>query len=56
LSPRSLEGFVDEPSRKDVLLDRDHADILREGTTTSEPKGALPRKAAVRQTARALRY
>ena len=31
--PRSLEGFVDEPSLKDVLFDRDRADILREGTT-----------------------
>jgi peptidoglycan-associated lipoprotein len=31
--PRSLEGFVDEPALKDVLFDRDRADILREGTT-----------------------
>src|SRR4029450_13254200 len=32
--PRSLEGFVDEPTLKDVLFERDRADILREGTTT----------------------
>jgi outer membrane protein OmpA-like peptidoglycan-associated protein len=31
--PRSLEGFVDEPALKDVLFERDRADILREGTT-----------------------
>jgi peptidoglycan-associated lipoprotein len=30
--PRSLEGFVDEPALKDVLFERDRADILREGT------------------------
>jgi peptidoglycan-associated lipoprotein len=32
--PRSLEGFVDEPALKDVLFERDRADILREGTIT----------------------
>jgi peptidoglycan-associated lipoprotein len=32
-APRSLEGFVDEPALKDVLFERDRADILREGTT-----------------------
>ena len=32
--PRSLEGFVDEPALKDVLFERDRADILREGTST----------------------
>jgi peptidoglycan-associated lipoprotein len=31
--PRNLEGFVDEPALKDVLFERDRADILREGTT-----------------------
>ena len=31
--PRSLEGFVDEPALKDVLFERDRADILREGTS-----------------------
>jgi peptidoglycan-associated lipoprotein len=31
--PRHLEGFVDEPALKDVLFERDRADILREGTT-----------------------
>ena len=31
--PRNLEGFVDEPVLKDVLFERDRADILREGTT-----------------------
>jgi peptidoglycan-associated lipoprotein len=30
--PRSLEGFVDEPALKDVLFERDRADIVREGT------------------------
>ena len=32
--PRSLEGFVDEPALKDVLFERDRADIVREGTIT----------------------
>jgi peptidoglycan-associated lipoprotein len=32
--PRSLEGFVDEPALKDVLFERDRADILREATST----------------------
>lgn len=32
-APRSLEGFVDEPALKDVLFERDRADILREGTS-----------------------
>jgi peptidoglycan-associated lipoprotein len=32
-APQSLEGFVDEPALKDVLFERDRADILREGTT-----------------------
>jgi len=27
--PRNLEGFVDEPALKDVLFERDRADILR---------------------------
>jgi outer membrane protein OmpA-like peptidoglycan-associated protein len=31
--PRSLEGFVDEPALKDVLFDRDRADILSNGAT-----------------------
>ena len=30
---RSLEGFADEPALKDVLFERDRADILREGTS-----------------------
>lgn len=32
--PRSLEGFVDEPALRDVLFERDRADIVREGTST----------------------
>lgn len=32
-SPRNLEGFVDELALKDVLFERDRADILREGTS-----------------------
>jgi len=31
--PRSLEGFVDEPALKDVLFERDRADILGGATT-----------------------
>ena len=31
--PRSLEGFADEPALKDVLFERDRADILGVGTT-----------------------
>src|SRR4029453_6083742 len=32
--PPSPEGFAEEPTLKDVLFERDRADILREGTTT----------------------